>query len=120
MEPKMFRGQEPNNASCQAVERLTDEKINGVRDRVKATEHDLRELKDGMDEGFSQVREEASIRNAELHKRITDHEKDVNTNFTTIHTQLLQRVPAWIMSILMAGASIIGAMAMWILDHLKH
>jgi hypothetical protein len=101
MEQKMFRGEGPNNASCQMVEKITDEKINGLKDRVKASEHDIRELKDGVDGHLDELREE------------------VQKGYHDLSKQLLQRVPAWVMTMMMTGASIIGAMAMWILDHLK-
>ena len=121
MEPKMFRGQESSGStSCQMVERITDEKINGLKDRVAGTEHDIRELQEGIDCHINEVRDEVRKGYADLSKQLTEHEKKDDTNIMTIHTQLMQRIPAWVMTILMTAASIIGAMGMWILDHLKH
>lgn len=116
----MFQGQGQSPVSCQMVEKITDEKINGLKDRVKASEHDIRELKDGVDCRLDEVREEVQKGYHDLSRQLSEHEKKDDTNMHTIQTQLLQRVPAWVMSVMMAGASIIGAMAMWILDHLKH
>lgn len=106
--------------SCQMVEKITDEKINGLKDRVKEVEHDLREVRDGIDGHFDEVRDEVRVGYQDLSKQFSEHEKKDDQNMHTIQTQLLQRVPAWVMTVLMTGASIIGAMAMWILDHLKH
>lgn len=120
MESQMFRGQDVGNPSCQMVEKITDEKINGLRDRVKESENDIRELKDGVDGHLDELREEVQKGYHDLSRQLSDHEKKDDTNMHTIQTQLLQRVPAWVMTVMMTGASIIGAMAMWILDHLKH
>lgn len=116
----MFRGQESSGLSCQMVEKITDEKINALKDRVKANEHDIRELKEGIDGHLNEVREEIQKGYHDLSKQLSDHEKKDDTNMHTIQAQLMQRVPSWVMTVMMTGASIIGAMAMWILDHLKH
>ena len=122
MEPKMFQGQGQglNPASCQMVEKITDEKINGLKDRVTANTSEIRELREGVDSHLDELRDEVHKGYSDLSKQLSEHEKKDDTNMHTIQTELLQRVPAWVMSVMMAGASIIGAMAMWILDHLKH
>jgi len=101
------------------VERLLVEKIEGVRQNADAARVNGEAIRKELDRHVSTIWKEMRTELAALSKQLADHAKDDSDAMHTIETQLLSRVPAWALTTMTVGASVIGAMAMYILDHLK-
>ncbi len=102
---------------CGQVERYLLERIDGIKHQVSANRSSIDQLAEDLDRHVNQIWTDMRKSMADLTKQLSDHAKDDSEAMHTVQTQLLTRVPAWALGIMTAGASIIGAMAMYILDH---
>lgn len=101
------------------VERLLAEKIEGVRAHAESAKVNGDALRKELDRHVNTLWKEMRAEMAALSKQLSEHAKDDSDAMHTIEKQLLSRVPAWALTTMTIGASVIGAMAMYILDHLK-
>ena len=105
--------------NCAVVERVLNMRIDGIDHRLKETNTDVVQLQKDVDERIADLWKNLRRMVEDIHKVIATHTDADNKAMHAIETQLLARVPAWALALMTAGASIIGAMAMYILDHLK-
>ena len=104
---------------CSQVERYLSERIDSVRQQLANNQASIAQLAEDLDRHVNQIWTDMRKSMADLTKQLSDHAKDDSEAMHTVQTQLLTRVPAWALGLMTAGASIIGAMAMYILDHSK-
>lgn len=113
--------QQDRQAACQCgvVERVLNMRIDGLEHRLKEATTDVGQLNRDVDGHVGDLWKHLRESIDEINKTIADHTTADNKAMHTIETQLLARVPAWALSAMTIGASIIGAMATYILDHIK-
>jgi hypothetical protein len=101
------------------VERLLGQRIDGIANRVESTEEGIQEIRRGMDGHVGDLWENIRQGQQEILKTLSEHTREDDKNMQQIYNQMLWRVPIWALTIMTVGASVIGAMATWILDHIK-
>lgn len=98
---------------CTLVERYLNEKITDVVKSVEA-------IRDDVDGHVNKLYEEIHEARTGLSNQLEAHAKDDREAIRNIEVQLLTRVPPWALLVMTVSGSMIGAMATYILDHLKH
>jgi len=115
----MHGGDPPHGSNCFMVERLLNQRIDTLKDQVESNEESILEIRRGMDGHVGDLWSTVRKGEEDLGRQLAAHAKDDTDAMHIIETQLLMRVPAWALAVMTIGASIIGAMATFILDRLK-
>lgn len=104
------------------IELLTqvfDARLKALADRLTACEGRVGLIDTGIDGDLSKIWESITKSQEQITKLIADHAMQDEKALAQIQHQMLTRVPAWALVIMTMGASLIGGMATWILNHLK-
>ena len=104
---------------AELVERVVNIRIDGLENRLKDAGANLAQMQRDLDSAVGDLWKNIRESMEDMNKVISEHAKADTTAMHNIETNLLTRVPAWALTVMTIGASIIGAMAMYILDHLK-
>lgn len=104
---------------AQVVERVLNMRIDGLERRFNETTSDITNLQREVDGAVGDLWKNIRESIDGINKTIAAHTDADTKAMHNIETNLLTRVPAWALAVMSIGASIIGAMAMYILDHLK-
>lgn len=105
--------------SCSMVETMLRSAMDLLKERLEFNEHRVETMEKGMDGHVSDLW--ATLRSGQesLADKIREQEKETGKSVLKLQEQILMRVPAWALAVMVGGGSIIGAMAAYILDHLK-
>lgn len=108
-----------HQCQCSVVERVINMRIDGIEQRLKDATVNVGQLQRDVDGHVGELWENLRTTMDGINKTISEHTAADNKAMHSIETQLLARVPAWALSAMTVGASIIGAMATYILDHIR-
>lgn len=101
------------------LEEVFSTKIQAVADRVTAVEGRIGGLDSTMDGDMAELWQTLRVGQEQIKAIIHEHASDDAKALGLIQTQMLMRAPAWALSMMVIGASLIGGMATWILNHVK-
>lgn len=104
---------------AQVVERMLNMRMDGIERRLTEQTGDINLLQRDVDSAVGDLWKNIRESMDGINRVIAAHADSDNKAMHNIETNLLTRVPAWALAVMSIGASIIGAMAMYILDHLK-
>lgn len=105
--------------SCAMVQTMLASSVDSVKEKVEATDHRAVELARCVDRDSAEMWKAIHAGDEVIRTQLIAHEKETFKVIQEIRDQLLMRVPAWALALMVGGASIIGALSMYILDHMK-
>ena len=100
------------------VERYLQGKIDGLGKDLSNMECDVAEIRKAVDGHIDKLWTEVRAGHAKLSEILSEHAAQDLKALHSVETQLMQRVPSWALTIMTVGGAMIGAMSMYILDHL--
>lgn len=99
--------------------KIVRSELHALKERVAETEGQQRDGQSDLDGHVDGLRERIREVQDDIIVVIRNHADEDTKAMREIRDQLLARVPAWALAVMSLGASLIGAMLTWILDHLK-
>lgn len=102
-----------------AIRQVLDAHLQGLKDRLLSSEHRIDEIERGMDTHVADLWENIRKGQDKMRDVLSDHARTDEASMQEIREKLLSRVPAWALMVMTVGASMIGGMATYIIDHLK-